>query len=307
MATPIIQPNPVQSGAVFLYLSVGRLRTKRKLSASAVQSDIDPDMLHVSKEILQSAELKAVAQHDSDLRTWVRARALPSPLSKKGLLFLPVRLIKAVSDKIDQSQVDRLALIEKFMEAYDRCKTEAMGKLGSSFDEADYPSHEAVRRTFFFECQMWELNTPGQLKAVSKDLYERELVKMQNMWSEASKTVTGVLLEEFRKMTAHMVDRLTPSADGKPKIFRDSVVDNMMEWMDLFKARNLTGDEDLVHVVDRAKELISGISAEDLRNSKGLRNQLATDFQGLTDRLDEAIINAPVRAIDFDLEEAAAV
>jgi hypothetical protein len=300
-----IQANPIQRDAVILYLSVGRLRTKRKLNSDAVQSDIAPDMLHVSKEILQSEELKAVSQFDNEVRHWVRARALPSPFSKKGLMLLPVRLIEPVMAQLDRKQVERLELIEAFMKAYDRCKEEAQGKLGSAFNEGDYPSEEAVRRTFFFECQMWELSAPGKLKSVSKELYQRELAKMNNMWSEASKTVTNVLLEEFRKMTAHMVERLTPSGDGKTKVFRDSVVTNMLEWMDLFKSRNLTNDVQLVDVVDRAKELISGIDAEALRDSKGLRHKLATDFQGLTDRLDEAIINAPIRAIDFDLEDAA--
>lgn len=301
MNIPTIEQSPIQRDAVILYLSVGRLRTRRKLAANQVQSDIDPDMLHVSKEILQSAELKAVQQHDTETRTWIRARALPSPFSKKGLLLLPVRLIESVMGKIDTAQVERLALIESFMLAYERCKADAAGKLGSAYDESDYPSAEKVRETFFFECQMWELNAPGKLKSVSKDLYQRELLKMDNMWAEASRTVTGVLLDEFRKMTAHMVDRLTPGEDGKQKIFRDSVVTNMMEWMDLFKARNLTNDEDLVNIVDRAKELISGIDAKTLRDSAGLRNQMATDFAGLVTRLDEAIINVPVRAIDLDM------
>lgn len=301
-----IQQSPIQRDAVILYLSVGRLRTRRKLAAGQVQSDIAPDMLHVSKDILQSSELKAVQQHDTEVRTWIRARALPSPFSKKGLLLLPVRLIEPVMAKIDTSQVERLALIESFMQAYDRCKQEAASKLGSAYDEQDYPDADVVRQTFFFECQMWELNAPGKLKSVNKDLYQRELLKMDNMWAEASRTVTGVLLDEFRKMTAHMVDRLTPDAEGKPKIFRDTVVTNMLDWMQLFKDRNLTGDAQLSEVVERARALIAGLDASALRDSDGLRDQLAAGFQELTAQLDTAIINAPTRAIDLDMEDGAA-
>lgn len=301
-----IQPaTALQSNSVILYLSVGRLRTRRKLATSAVDTnDIDPALIRISKEILQSNELKAVAEHDTAVRTFIQARALPSPFKGKGILLLPTRLIEPVMQHIDAAQTQRTALIESFMLAYDRCKTEAQGKLGSAFDETDYPSHEAVRQTFFFEVQMWELSAPGKLKSVSKELYERELVKMQNMWTEASATVTGVLLDEFRKMTSHMVERLTPSTDGKAKIFRESVVTNMLQWMDLFKSRNLTNDAELVEVVDRAKELISGLDAETLRDNQGLRKQLATDFAGLTDRLDQAIIAAPIRAIDLEDEVA---
>lgn len=302
MATinPTIPMSPIQRDAVILYLSVGRLRTRKKLSSTAVQSDISPDMLHVSKEILQSKELKAISQHDTEVRNWIRARALPSPFSKKGLLILPVRLAEAVWEKLAAAGKARQELVEIFMGSYRERQKEAELKLGSGYDETDYPDETAVRQTFFFEVQMMELHAPGRLKAVSRELYQREAEKMANMWTEASRAVTGALLQEFRKMTAHITDRLTPDAEGKPKIFRDSAVDNLVEWMDLFKTRNLTNDADLVEVVDRAKELISGIDAETLRNSKGLRHQLATDFQGLTDRIDAAIINAPIRSIDLD-------
>src|SRR4051812_47339815 len=104
---PEIQANPIQRDAVFLYLSVGRLRTKRKLSAEAVQSDIDPEMLYVSKDILQSSELKAIGQYDNETRAFVKARALPSPFSKKGLLLLPVRLIEPVMAKLDSARAGR--------------------------------------------------------------------------------------------------------------------------------------------------------------------------------------------------------
>ena len=296
------QQSPITANSVFLLLSIGCLRVTRKLNISAVDTnDIAPELLRLSKTILQSNELKAIGVFDREVRTWIKARALPSPF-QKGIIILPVRLVEAIMQKIDSARVEREQLISAFLAAYDRCKTEAQEKLGSAFDERDYPDQEAVKNSFFFDATVFEMSTPGKLKAISKELYQMELTRMQNLWTEASAAVTGVLLQELRKMTAHIKDRLTPSADGKQKIFRDSVVDNFTTWLELFKSRNITGDAELVDIVDRAKELISGIDAKELRDNKGLRAQLATDFSGLTDRLDQAIISAPIRSIDLEDE-----
>ena len=172
-----IQRNTIQANSVMLHLAVGRLRTRRKLATSAIETDIDKSLLHISKDILESKELEAIQTHDNDLRTWIRARCLPSPFKKKGVLILPVRLIEEVMDRIEQSQAARVPLIDAFISSYAQRKEDARPKLGSGFDERDYPPDDAVRGTFTFEAQMWELYTPGKLQAINRDLYQRELVK----------------------------------------------------------------------------------------------------------------------------------
>ena len=294
--------NRIQNDSVMLYLSVGRLRTRRKLSTSAVETDIDKTLLHISKDILESPELEAIATHDNELRSWIKARCLPSPFKKKGVLILPVRLIQEVMNRIDQAQVARQPLVEAFMATYAQRKAEALPKLASGFDARDYPPDDAVRGSFTFEAQMWELSAPGQLQAINRELYQRELCKMNNMWSEARETINSVLLEELRKLTAHMADRLAPGVDGKGKTFRNTTITNLTEWLELFSARNLGDDAELVSVVERARALIAGVDPENVRDSESLRNQLANDFKAITHELDESLINRPVRVIDLTEE-----
>lgn len=290
----------IQNNSVMLYLSMGRLRTRRKINSNAVTSDIDLNLLHVSKDIMDSPELKAIGEHDTEIKTWVRSRCLPSPFKKKGILILPVELIQGVAERVEQARLDRLPLIEQFLAMYMVRKGEAKPKLGSGFNEKDYPAIEKVREAFTFEFQMWELSAPGQLAAVNRDLYQRELVKMQNMWSEASHQVSAVLLQEFRKLTAHMADKLTPTEDGKAKIFRDTTVTNLTAWLDLFQARNLGDDAALVSAVDKARQAIRGIKPDAIRDSDTLREQLAADFAAITEQVDAALVDRPMRAIDLE-------
>lgn len=290
----------IQNDSVMLYLSMGRLRTRRKLNSSAVTSDIDPSMLHVSKDILESPELEAIAKHDNEIKTWVKARCLPSPFKKKGILILPVRLIQEVAEEVEASRTDRGPLVETFLAMYEQRKQEAAPKLGSGYNADDYPDAEKVRKAFTFEFQMWELSAPGQLAAVNRELYQRELVKMQNMWSEASHQVSAVLLQEFRKLTAHLADKMAPTEDGKAKVFRDTTITNLTQWLDLFQARNLGDDAELVAAVDRARHLVQGINPDLIRDNDQVRASLANDFKAITEQVDAALVNRPVRAIDLE-------
>lgn len=312
---PNIMPTQrIQNDSVMLYLSMGRLRTRRKIAGSKitkkgqeengslVETEIDPQLLHVSKDILESPELKAIAEHDTAIKTWVRARCLPSPFKGKGILILPVRLIQEVAEEVEASRRDRGPLIDRFIEMYAQRKQEAQIKLGAGYDENDYPSIDLVREAFTFEFQMWELSAPGQLQAINRELYQRELTKLQNMWGEASHQVTTVLLQEFRKLTAHVAEKLQPGENGKPKVFRDTTVTNLTTWLELFKSRNLTDDQTLVETVERARQLITGIHPDTIRDSDTLRAELATDFANITSTLDAALIDRPLRAIDLTEE-----
>lgn len=312
---PTLTGHRIQTDSVMLYLSMGRLRTRRKLAGSKIvkkadrpedqeqaliQSEIDPTLLHVSKDILESPELKAISEHDTALKAWVRARCLPSPFKGKGIMILPVRLIQEVAEEVEASKRDRQPLIEQFISMYEQRKQEAQAKLSTGYDASDYPNVQQVREAFTFEFQLWELSTPGQLATVNRELYQRELTKMQNMWSEASHQVSTVLLQEFRKLTAHLSEKLAPGEDGKTKIFRDTTVTNLTQWLDLFQSRNITDDAELVETVTKARQLISGVHPDTIRDSDTLRAELAKSFAEITAEVDATLIDRPMRAIDLD-------
>lgn len=312
----------LQQNAVLLSVKRGRLRTRRRISSNAVQSDADPGVLYVAKEILESKELDAINQHDAQIGNYLSKICLPGPF-KAGMYLLPVRLIEPTIKRLDEAARERDVMVEDFMAWYERAYRYAQAdeelaaalvaedaayaefkawrdRLGSLWTPSDFPTPQQVREKFVFDVQVLELQTPGKLKAISKELYQRELAKMQNVWEGASEKITSVLMEEFQKLTAHMAERLTADQDGKPKVFRDSLVKNMVEWFDLFDARNLANDEQLKALVERARRTILGIDVETIRDSEGLRADLSKEFQAITAELDRAIIERPARKLDLE-------
>lgn len=308
----------LQQNAVLLSVTRGLLRTRRRISSTSVTTDADPGVLHVAKEILESKELDAIKQHDGQISGYLSKICLPGPF-KAGMYLLPVQLIDATVKELDARGKVREELVERFMawyataHAYANLEEESLeladqkytefsewkARLGSLWNQADFPPPAEVRRKFVFTMQVLELQTPGKLKAISKELYQRELAKMTNVWEGASEKIVAVLMEEFQQLTKHMVERLTPDKDGKAKVFRDSLTKNMTDWFSLFDARNLANDEQLKAMVTKARNVVEGIDLESLRDSEDMRAGLAKEFGGIQAEIDVAIIERPARKMDF--------
>lgn len=325
MATAAQRFSSLQKKAIVVSLSIGRLRTTRRVSSNSVQSDADPEMLHVSKTILESKELKAVGAIDMDIVMYLRGLCLPSPF-KSGMYLLPIDLLDRVSKRLDEMATERKQSVDAFMAMYEKAKAlvdaeypdgkepivaadspesailNAKKSLGSLFDPADYPPVDEVRKRFVLDYQFLELNTPGSLKTVNKDLYEKELKKMENVWADASEKVVAVLLEEFREMTRHMAERLAPNEDGTPKVFRSTLITKMQGWLDVFDARNLTNDAELKSLVTKARQMIAGVDPDTIRSGDVLRKELSEEFRSMTEQLDQAIVDLPSRRLRIDEE-----
>jgi hypothetical protein len=298
----------IQKEAVCLSLKLGMLRTRRKVEAGAIETDADRSLLHIGKEILESTELKVVDQYRNDIKKYLKSRCLPSPF-RSGVYLIRLTLVEEAMAFLTTAEEQDKANIQTFMtfyrEMYEKrhdLTNQMSQRLGSLYKASDYPDPRKVEQSFIFEVQLWELSTPGSLRTIDRALYEREKAKMDNVWEQAQQQITQVLLTEFRDMTARMAERLAVPPDGKPKVFRDSLVGNLQEWLDLFEKRDLAKDEDLQKLVVKARAMVSGLKPEVIRDSEALRTEIATEMQKITAQLDQAIVERPGRKIELDEE-----
>ena len=300
----------IQKEAVCLCLKLGRIQTRKKAETSAIQTDAQPELVHVSKVLFECDELKAIISHQDKVSAYIKARSLPSPF-KTGVYLIRLSLVTEVMDWLEKQEAEQTRLVEAFMVFYDKLYAERHDpqsawalKLASLYQPGDYPAPKRVKESFRFETQLWELSTPGALKAMDRALYQKELEKMQNVWEGAKAQIVQVLLGEFKKMTARMADRLAPGDDGKPKQFRamDSATKAFQQWLDLFDKRDLTNDEELTGLVNQARAMVQGLDPEEIRSNDVLRTEIAEEMGKLTKEVEKCIITKPARRIDLEEE-----
>jgi len=74
---------------------------------------------------------------------------------------------------------------------------------------------------------------------------------------------------------------LTGQTDGKPQVFRDSVVNNPTEFFQRFRHLNVRSNEQLDQLVDQAQQIIQGVEPQALRDDRTLRVTVASELSEL--------------------------
>ena len=291
--------NDLLKKAVCLSVSFSRLGNRKKVPSGAVAVNADKAMLHVSKTLIDSPELQAIGRRDAELRRFLFSRCLPS-LFKTGIYLLPVGLIDEVDAKITEFLAERKALVETFIEAYPKRVKLAAERLNVLYDATNYPDQEQVRAEFGVGVQYVNFGVPGQLKNVSRAIFNREKEKAEKLWKQATEEVQQVLRAAMADLVDHMVERLSPDANGRRRIFRNSLFDNTTDFLDTFDARNIADDAELKTLVGRAKDLLKGVDPEILRDDEAARSRIQAGMAEIKETLDKLVVERPGRMISFE-------
>jgi hypothetical protein len=261
----------------------------------------DPGAVLIAKVLYDGEELDAIKSIDSEIRRYVELKALPS-LFKNGVYLLPIVSVEEVERDLADFAARRRTAVDQFCAAYDRIVADGQERLGDLHDPGDYPGVEAVRSSFAFGWRYVQYGIPGALADISQDLFEKEKRKAANQWEEALENARSVLRQGMAQVVSHAVERLTDSADGKRKIFRDSVLENINEFLGAFDPKNtITNDAELKALVEQTRGIVSGVDLRTLRDDAAARKSVRDGFEAVKLQLDSMLVNKPARA--FSLED----
>jgi hypothetical protein len=182
--------------------------------------------------------------------------------------------------------------------------TAARERLGKHFKQSEYPAVDQIRSAFSVNVRYMTFNVPAALKELNTKLFERERQKIEKQWAQAADEIQNALRVAFSGLVDHMVDRLGYEDNGKPKTFRDTLVDKMEDFFHTFEARNLTNDGQLKALVDKARRVMRGVSANDLRNLDTVRSSVSKRFEELKSEVDKNIVVKSTRKFGFKTQSA---
>jgi hypothetical protein len=273
-SSSFVTPVQVADAAVDL---LGESETE---DAEGQKPKADPSFLHVSQDLLDRKELKKLAHLTSQFIAWIRTRTVPSPIGM-GLGFYLLRM--DASQEIDAALHTfvrkRRELLDAFEEKYDKLIQDARVKRGEFFEAADYPPFDEIRKRYTVEARYLSYNVPAALERINRDLYEREKQKVALDWATAAEEVRAALRTSFAGLVSHFAERLgTDEATGKPRTFHASAVAKLKDFLDTFEMRDMTDDQELKQIIAKAKDLITGVDAKQIRSQEGLRTALETGF-----------------------------
>lgn len=207
---------------------------------------------------------------------------LTLPWAQDGARILPIAAFADYGARMRALAEAFNAAADAFVADYPRLKEQARRELNGLYSEDDYPSQDAMRRRFAVSISRYPVPNKNDFRVSLPEAAMRELR------SEVERDVKGAAMVAIRDLwerlyaaVSHMVERLSnPDA-----IFRDSLVENVVEVCTLLPKLNFMGDPALDAMRDQVSRLISNLSAQRLREDKALRADVAAEAAVIQSRM----------------------
>lgn len=260
--------------------------------------ELDERMFGATKALIDAKELTPVRRVQNQARAFLKSVALPAHhVFGEGSYLVPNALAERVNDRLNALQADLRTEAVKLGARYLAAVERQRAALGPLFKITDYATPEQVVAAFSIDWSFVSFEAPENLETISHALAETAHAKHQARLAAAFDDVLAGLRATALEIVTDLVDRLTPDADGRPRVIRSSALDALREFADLLPLRNLADDVDLAAAVRMVVDRAHGLDVQALRDSDGVRDGLRTAATQAQAALAALVSAGPRRAI----------
>ncbi len=279
----------------FTWFGVRRSLSPDQCEQAAAQFGAERAYISASKKLIDAAHpaMRAVNQVRREVSEYWKDISLPFP--EAGIRLVRQADVVQMDDHLGNYQRRLSEAVEVLESCHSEIKRLAHERLGRLYNEADYPA--TFIGLFQFTWDFPNVEPPDYLARLKPELYQQEWNRVRSRFEEAVQLTEQAFMNELSGLISHLSERLSGAGDGKPKIFRDSAIENLNEFFERFQRLNIHSSSELESLVARAQSLLSGVRPQQLRDSTGLRQQLATQLSGVQSVLDGLMVDRPRRRI----------
>jgi hypothetical protein len=279
----------------FTWFGTRKSLTADQKAEAADTFGAEGQFLSAGKKLIDTRHeaFKAVtAVRNSAINYW---RSVSLPFPEPGIRLLRRDQIEAFEHKMAGFREGLDDAVRQLEEHFGALKSAARERLGRLYNSQDYPA--SLLGLFAVTWDYPSVEPPNYLKDLNPELYEQECQRVTARFDEAVRLAESAFLDELAKLVEHLTERLSGNSDGKPRIFRDSAVGNLVEFFERFKSLNVRSNQQLDDLVGQCQRLVEGVQPQTLRESVSLRQRLATQLAGVQSVLDGMLVDRPRRRI----------
>jgi hypothetical protein len=287
-AVPNTPKVSISTSAVLIDLHIGawtgRKQDKRAASEVTTNNNAKAGIANVTKKLLGDCDsLTAVQKFIANTRN--THASMTMPWSDLGLRLCPLPIYLGSPGRDGYEKVmsgleqEYWRLVNTFLDEYEWEMANAQllsDKLGSLFNPDEYPTRAKLSDKFSFRCTAipvpsagdWRLDINNEATAVLTETYDKYYKQqidnaMRDIWMRVHKAVTSMCdgLDRYGLKTEK----------GNKQTFRDTLVENVVELIDLMGACNITNDAAMTEAQRRLSIALDGVTPEALREDEHLR------------------------------------
>ena len=218
-----------------------------------------------SKRLVVGAAITEVSKLGSAIRKIHYMYTMP--WDDTGVRLLPVTTYDRYVQYIDELVSRRHEAREEFLAAYPTYVNEARTRLGTLFNEGDYPTSEELREKIGAEYNFSPL--PKAEHFVVSGLMAEQAQKIRESIIEQTEAkLVGTVTNLWNRLASaieNMHEKLEPDAEGNYRVFQESSLTHLREVAALIPDLNISGDENLNLLASEVDLLLDGVEVNSLR------------------------------------------
>ena len=279
----------------FTWFGTRKTLTQEQKTQAADTFGAEGEFLSAGKKLVDTKHpaFRAVTTVRNRALAFFKGVSLPYP--EPGIRLVKQGEVEKINAQMTEFRDELEEAVEGLDRRYSELKNAARQRLGSLYSEQDYPA--TLRDLFAVSWDFPSLEAPAYLQQLNPQLYEEECRRVHERFDEAVRLAEEAFTSELAKLVSHLTARLSGQEDGKPKIFRDSAIENLTEFFTRFRSLNVRSNDQLDRMVADAQRIIRGIEPQELRNNVSLRQHVATEMSRVESVLDGLLVDRPRRNI----------
>ena len=222
-------------------------------------------------------------------------KGISLPFPEPGLRLIRQQDIAAFDVQMTTLRVELEEAVGQLDQHYEELRTAARHRLGSLYNPGDYPA--SLRGLFGIAWEFPSVEPPEYLSRLSPRLFEQECQRVTARFDEAVQLAEDAFVSELDRLVSHLSERLSGQEDGRPKVFRDTAVENLREFFTRFQQLNVRSNAELDALVEQARRVLRGVEPQTLRDNAARRQQVASQLAGVQASLDGLMVDRPRRSI----------
>ena len=279
----------------FTWLGTRKTLSTEQKAQAAETFGAEGEFLSAGKKLLDTKHpaFKAVTGVRSRIVSLWKGMSLPYP--EPGIRLIRQDQIDTFTEQLTNLKEELDEAVWRLDEHYAELKSVARDRLGSLFNSADYP--ESLRGMFQVTWDFPSVEPPDYLRHFNPEVYRQECERVASRFDEAVQMAEAAFIEELQGLVSHLTERLSGRTDGKPKVFRDSAIENLTDFFARFRHLNLRNNEQLDDLVVQCQQAVQGVEPQTLRDNNVLRQSVASELSQVQNVLDDLLVDRPRRNI----------
>lgn len=275
----------LQNDAMVVRLSISKWTARKfdKAITKRVASEFGTadDAGRYNKVLIAKEAVQAIDKVANAARTYHYENTLP--WDDVGGRLLPSKHFMDYSKKMREFEGEFDTAVQDFIRNYPTYRDEAQRRLNGMFNPADYPAPFEIASKFGFYTDIEPVPSSEDFRV---DIQSSERAKIKKQIEESSNRRLKEATDDLFRRLADVVGHFSEKLQDTDAIFRNSLVENVVELVNLLPKLNVNADPELESIRKEVSKKLVKHDPDTLRNDKAVRTEAANDAKDILAKMD---------------------